>query len=283
MTRKIPLMLVLVILLSFCFSAVGVFAAEEEAGVRNILIPPGDRKYMEEVWAKMGVDGDYLRMEFKENSRNLSSDTRLLVYDQQRGELEFRLGNFQSATDGSRLRALEIFVSTLQESRVSAQTQQNIIDTMSAMDRDVSFLLIPIVMESTKADVYTAMKWVSPLLGIIRVIFGLGAIVISVFLIASTILDLVFIGLPFARERILDRSQEKGKTKPLFITTDAMSVIQEVESSLNSSGSYKNAYLLYFKRRFVTYIILSICLLYLVLGELSGFISWLLKLGSGVF
>jgi hypothetical protein len=282
MTRKIPLMLVLVILLSFCFSAVGVFAAEEEAGVRNIMIPPADRVYMEEVWSKMGVDGEYLKMELKENSRNLSSDTRLLVYDKQRGELEFRIGNFQSATDKSRLRAMETFVSTLQESRVSAQTQQNIIDSMSAMDRDVSVMLLPMVMESTKADVYTAMKWISPLLEIVRVIFGLGAIVISIFLIASTILDLVFIGLPFARERVLDKSQEKGKTKPLFISTDAMSVVQEVESSLNSAGSYKNAYLLYFKRRFLTYIILSICLLYLVLGELSGFISWLLKLGSGV-
>src|SRR5690606_7399930 len=132
------------------------------------------------------------------------------------------------------------------------------------------------------ADLYTAMKWIAPLLPIVRVIFGIGALLITLLLIGTTIVDMAFIGLPIAREQLQTRQDEKGGGKIPFVSSDAVSVVRDVESSLESSRSYKNVYLLYFKRRVLTYIILSICLLYLVVGELGGLIAWLLKLGSGV-
>jgi hypothetical protein len=283
MKRKITLLIMLVMVLSMCFGAVGAFAAgEDESGVRTIMIPPSDKKYMAEVWSKMGENGEYLEMEFKENSRNDNTDTRLLEYDDQSGSIEFKIENFRSATEKSRSRALATFVTELQDSAVSGQTQKNIMDTMNAMDKDVSLLLLPIVMQATSADVYTAMKWVAPLLSIVRVILGVGAVLITIFLVGSTVLDMAFIGLPFARNWMDDRASENGNQKPKFVTNEALSAVKQTEASLDSSGGYKNAYLIYFKLRIVTYIILSICLLYLVLGEIGGLIAWLLKLGSGV-
>lgn len=283
MKRKITLLIMLVMVLSLSFGAVGAFAAgEDESGVRTIMIAPGDKKYMQEdVWANMGDDGEYLKLEFRENVRNDNTDTRLLVYDNDGGVIKFNIKNFQSATESSRTRALGMFVEELQVSGVSSQTQKNIMDTLSAMDKDVSKLLIPIVMQSTSADVYTAMKLLAPILPIVRVLFGVGAICISLFLIAVTIIDMCFIGLPVAREQLQTRQDEKGGGKIPFVSSDAISVVRDVESSLQSSGSYKNAYLIYFKRRVLTYIILSVCLLYLVVGELGGLMSWLLTLGGG--
>jgi hypothetical protein len=284
MKRKITLLIMLVMVFSLCFGAVGAFAAGEDvSGVRNIMIAPGDKKYMQEdVWAHMGDDGEYLKLEFKENTRNDNTDTRLLVYDNDGGVIKFNLENFRTATEKSKLNALKIFVTELQDSRVANQTQQNVIDAMVAMNKDVSTMLLPMVMDATSADLYTAMKFLNPILPILRVLFGIGAIFISLFLIGVTIIDMCFIGLPIAREQLQTRADEKGGGKIPFVSSDAISVVRDVESSLQSSGSYKNAYLLYFKRRVLTYIILSICLLYLVLGELGGLISWLLNLGSGV-
>lgn len=283
MTKKLTLTILLVMFLSLAFCFVGVFPAKaEDAGVKTIWIPPADKKSMEELWGRMGVNGDFLTLTLAGDSHVYSSDNRLLVYDAQEGVLKFQVEIFQSATSESRYRALEAFVSALQESRVSPQTQQNIMDTMTAMDRDVSEMLIPIVMQATTADVYTAMKWIAPFLPFIRVIFGVGAIVITIFLAGVTIIDLTFIGLPIARESMTTRSEEKGKRKPPLVSGEALSVVKEVESSLENVGSYKNAFLLYFKKRILTYFILSICLLYLVAGELGGLIAWLLSLGKGV-
>lgn len=196
--------------------------------------------------------------------------------------VEFDKQVFDNATDKSRREVMSYFIRALQSSGVSDQSQQVIIDNLNARSPEISRMLIPMVMDSTSADIYTAMKWIGPFLPVVRVIFGVGAILVTLFLTASTIADLCFIGLPVAREAINNRQEQKGGGKIPFISADAISVVREIESSLDSSGGYKNAYVLYFKRRILTYIILSICLLYLVVGELGGLISWLLELGSGV-
>ncbi|WP_079913009.1 hypothetical protein [Paenibacillus sp. 32352] len=279
--KKGSFLFLLLIVFSLFTGAVGAFAANDgSSDIKSIQIPIGDKKHMSEVWSKMGTDGEYLKLQFKANSGVESSDTRLLVYDDSSGAIKFNSTNFNAATEKSRKNALGIFIEELQKSPVSTQTQQNIIDTMSSYNSDVSVLLIPLVMDSTKADVFTAMKWLNPILPVVRVIFGIGAVFLSIFLIGSTILDLAFIGLPFAREWMDARSESNGK--PRFVTNDALSVVKETEASLDSSGGYKNAYVIYLRRRALTYIVLAICLLYLVVGELGGLIAWILKLGSGV-
>ncbi|KUP23090.1 hypothetical protein [Paenibacillus sp. DMB5] len=280
MKSRVPVLFLFILIFSLCIGAVGVFAADtSNLDLKSIMIPQGDKKYMKDVWLKMGTDGEYLKLQFKANA-DIISDTRLLNYDDSKNAVVFNNSNFNAATDKSRKNALGIFIEELQKSPVSAQTQQIIIDTMSSVNSQVSILLIPLVMDSTTADVFTAMKWLNPILPVVRVIFGMGAILISLLLIGSSIMDLVYIGLPIARESMDTRSEKNGK--PRFVSNDALSVVKETEASLGTSGAYKNAYLLYLKRRALTYIILAICLLYLISGELGGLIAWILKLGSGV-
>lgn len=186
---------------------------------------------------------------------------------------------FTYGTDASVKEALSYFVSDLQNSSVSEQGQQDIMDTWSEADSNINKILIPITIDKTSADIYTAMKWLNPFLPIIRVILGVLAILIVVLVILSTTIDLMFIGLPIARERM----QGSGDKKAIpFVSNDAVYAVNETASSLSSSGGYKNAYFTYFKHRAMTYVLLSICVLYLVLGELSGLIAWLLTLGDGV-
>lgn len=262
---------------SVAFMLIMLMSITMTAFAADINIPSTDAKAVEDIITKLNTD-KRLDVELKPNAT--TQDTKLIKVNGTK--ITFNEEAFNEATEKSKKAALKAFVKELQNSSVSEQSQQKIIDDMSLADSNVSRMLIPLVMDSTSADIYTAMRWLGPILPIVRVIFGVGAICISLFLIGSTIVDLCFIGLPIAREGLQNRGENKGGGRVPFVSSDAVSVIKETESSLDSSGGYKNAYLVYFKRRVLTYIILSICLLYLVVGELGGLIAWILSLGDGV-
>ena len=196
------------------------------------------------------------------------------------GTAVINIDSFKYSTDSSRRMALQNYVEDLQASGMSEQGQQAIINSMQDGNSQIKAQLIPILMSSTSADIYTAMKWAEPFMPIVRILLGFGAIIVTILLVLSTVFDLVFIGLPLARESVMNN--DNGKGKPSFISADAYSVIKETESSTDSSGGYKNAYIVYFKRRAITYVILSVCLLYLVAGEMSVLISWLMGLAEGI-
>lgn len=283
MKRKVTVTMLLTLLLPMVLGAITAFADATKVGVS---LTKQDGTAMSKVFdnanGKLGIDNSgVLKVTLQPTApENGGTEQTLLSYDS--NKVTFNQTNFDNATPDSRKKVMSAYVQALQESAVSKQGQQSVIDGLSASSKDVSTMLIPMVMDSTSADLYTAMKWVNPILPIVRVIFGVGAICISIFLIGSTIVDLCFIGLPIAREALQNKGDQKGSGKVPFVSADAMSVIKESESSLDSSGGYKNAYLIYFKRRVLTYIIIAVCLLYLIVGELGGLISWLLSLGSGI-
>lgn len=140
--------------------------------------------------------------------------------------------------------------------------------------------LLTSLFANTKADLFTAMKWFSPFQGTIGLILGIGVILIILLLIASTAFDLVYIGLPMARNVMDGKAEQNNKPRPFGVSTDAVRVVTENED--NNKGTGGNMYVAYFKKRVVTYIILAICILYLVSGQLSSVIGWLLGQVSGI-
>lgn len=276
--QKFALTLVIMMIAPFIFGVTSVFAETKVSLIGT------DGTKMAEVMKQASVKngGETNATVLKVELVSTADDTSGTLLSINGNVLTFNEEVYAEATEKSKKKAMKAFVSSLQESGVSDQGQQDVIDKMSANSPDVKRMLIPLVMDSTSADLYTAMKWVNPVLPIVRLVFGIGAIVVSLMLIGSTILDLVFIGIPWARENMNNKADQKGGDKVPFVSADAISVIKESESALDSSGGYKNAYLMYFKRRVLTYIIISICLLYLVVGELGGLIAWLMGLGDGV-
>lgn len=141
--------------------------------------------------------------------------------------------------------------------------------------------LLTSLFANTKADLFTAMKWFSPFQGTLGLILGIGVIFIIVLLIASTVFDLVYIGLPMARNVMDGKAEQNGKPRPFGVSTDAVRVVTENEDG-NNKGTGGNMYVAYFKKRVVTYIILAVCILYLISGQLSSVIGWLLGQVSGI-
>lgn len=271
MRKPYKLMIVAILMLLSLFTMTTAVFAE----AFKIDIPPADRDNFNKAYKNMQDDSKFKLLP---KAGTEGSEKEIISFEG--STVYFEKDAFKDATDKSRKDALTVVVDNLQDSGVDEQTQQNIFDQMGAINKDVSALLIPMIFDKTNADIFTAYKWLAPSLVVVRIIFGVGAIAIVFVLIASTIMDLAYIGLPMMRE--LGNKEGGGESKPFGVSYDAISTVKETESSLGSSGKYKNAYVTYFGRRATTYIVLAISLLYLVVGELGGLIGKLMSLGSGI-
>ena len=162
----------------------------------------------------------------------------------------------------------------------NAELQEFNTQLSAANDPTITKMILPIIMARMTPDLWTAAKWLGPFLEIMKVVVGIAVILIIFFVIASTVLDLAYIGVPVFRETLISKSEGKEGDGPKFITAEAKSTVMEVEKDLTKG--YKNAYGMYFKRRAISYIVLAICLMYLVVGGLGGIVSWIMNLASGV-
>ena len=155
------------------------------------------------------------------------------------------------------------------------------ITDINEQEESVGALMLPMIMEGTKADLYKAYKVVEPFLDVLNIVLGVGCVILILLLFASTVMDLAYIGLPVWREA---QAAKGGSGKhPFGVSYEALTTVQEVEKGIGGGdGGYKNAYLLYFKRRALTYIILAICIMYLICGGISGIIAFVLSLTSGI-
>lgn len=130
------------------------------------------------------------------------------------------------------------------------------------------------------ADINAAMGWFAPFQGAVGLVLGVLVVILMVLLIASTVLDLVYIGLPTARMAMTSKANEGGKDTPFGISSDALRIVNE--STESGKGNGGNVYLKYFKSRILTYIILAVCILYLVSGQIGTLIGGLLDMVSGI-
>ena len=253
------------------------FAGGLEQKAISVRIPASEAAAMSKVFQNLDAN-DRFRVQTK--AGNDLNNVPLLTFD---GATEIKLNStvFEQGTEKSKKQALNAFVVELRESAVSDQTQQNLFNSLAESDRNISAVLIPMVFDSSSADIYGAMKVVNPILPTIRLIIGIGVSIVIFLLMGSTVIDLAYIGLPMWREN-QSTDKEGGSRKPPFVTNEAISTVKEVESAIDSNGKYKNAYLTYAARRATTYIILGACILYLVVGELGGLITWLLTISSGL-
>lgn len=221
---------------------------------------------------------DYkVSVNMKEKSSTGATSEVLIQYDTTSGKLTFNEEVFRRANQKEAKKIMSALINQIKDSSLPLDMQQDIMSQIQESDNDVAAIMIPLIFDESRADLFTAYKWLFPFLQILRVVFGVGAVAIVLLLIGSTIMDLVYIGLPVWREQQAD----KGKKNPFGVSYEAIKTVKEVENNLGDSG-YQNAYLLYLKRRALTYIVLAVCLLYLIVGELGGLISWILSLVSGV-
>lgn len=185
------------------------------------------------------------------------------------------------AKDSDVTKSMRKFVDSISDNVASPDAVQQLMGNLQDSDSSVSAVMLPLIFDSTKGDMYAAYKITSPFLNILSVVLGVGAVILILLLLFSTVMDLAYIGLPVWREA--QSGKEGGKKHPFGVSYEALTTVTEIEKGLGGGdGGYRNAYLLYFRRRALTYIILAICIMYLIAGGLSGIIGFVLSLVSGI-
>ena len=137
------------------------------------------------------------------------------------------------------------------------------------------------ILKNTKPDFVTANQIYSPFSGLVGTLMGIGAVLIMAFLGLVMVADVAYIALPPVRLFYSDKTKNGGSSK--LFSHDAIYAVQIAEEGGNSAdgGEKKQALGIYFKRRVVMLIILGICLLYLIQGQIYTLVGYILDLVSG--
>lgn len=110
------------------------------------------------------------------------------------------------------------------------------------------------------ADFARAYSLFKPFSGTVGIILGLFSIIIFVCLTFMVLIDISYIVLPVVRNAL---TQTEGK--PKFVSMEAWYAVKETDASVNE---YKSTINIYFKHKISQFVIIGICLLYLLSGKI---------------
>lgn len=144
------------------------------------------------------------------------------------------------------------------------------------------------LLNDTKPDYATANRLYKPFSGIVGTVLGVISILIMALLGITMALDIAYIVIPMF-QLFLDGDGDGGGGKgrsgmAKIISQEAVSAVQSAEGGGGAggqSGNKKLAISQYFKVRWKSLLVLGICLLYLVQGQIYSFVSWIIDLVSG--
>ena len=139
-----------------------------------------------------------------------------------------------------------------------------------------------------KADVASAAGYLDGFKRPLEIFLGIMVTLITIGMTVFTTLDLCYIAFPVFRGKMddakasgtkgLTRSGKDGETKLNFITEDA----QYAMTAANMAETGQNPFLIYAKKRVLSFIILAILLFILVTGKINVFANLGIKLANGI-
>lgn len=141
---------------------------------------------------------------------------------------------------------------------------------------------------SLEADTKTASELVSGLKGPISTFLGILVTFITVGMTVFTAFDLCYIAFPVFRGKMdeakangtkgITRTNNKGETKLNIITEDAQFAV--ISADVANTG--QSAYVIYFKKRVISFVVLAVLIFILLTGNINILTNIGVKLASGI-
>lgn len=262
--RIVSILLALVMIFSFAMSTYATDASDAENALKN------------DVYGEVaGKNYD------KEGGGSISGD-KLFVSSGDSYDLDEE--TFNQLTSDAQTKLIKDIKRYSDESvknneEVSTETVQNWFKELQSID-GVGSKLMTTILANTKPDFVAANAIYQPFSGIVGTVLGLLSVLLMAFLGIVMVLDISYIALPPMRMLTSEESKGKG-LKSNLISNDAIYAVRVAEDQNDGDGSKKQALGIYLKRRIPMLILLGICLLYLVQGQIYAFVGWILDLVSG--
>lgn len=148
-------------------------------------------------------------------------------------------------------------------------------------------------LKNTGPDFVTANNIYQPFSGLVSTLLGLGAILIFALLGLVMVCDIAYITIPPFRLVMGGEGEGGGGggyggghggggggAKSKLVSAEARNAVEASENS-GGDGKQKSALGAYFKTRIISLIILGLCLVYLIQGQIYVLIGWILDLFNG--
>lgn len=293
----ISLMAFCLVLSQFTFVSFGV-TSDQGKGLHDLVVAVSKAKGGSDLTigskSYNGVSWDYSSRTYKCSDGGYKIYTELAKNDIQQPIDENTLGTL---TTGAKNQFLTDYYNAGQsvlnwskknnyESGITEEVGTNWLERIQSTS-GVGSQLMTTLMSQTKPDYITANRLYAPFSGTVGTILGIVSILIMAFLAITMVLDLAYIAIPTFQLFIDGDGQNGGQggKKKSFISHEAMEAVQMAEGGQGgggqNGGSNKLAVSIYFKKRVFMLVVLGICLLYLVSGNIFSLVGWLIDLLSG--
>ena len=141
------------------------------------------------------------------------------------------------------------------------------------------------ITKNAKADFVTANRIWEPFAGPLGIFLGVLCIAVMILIGIVEAMDILYITIPPFRMLVSDENASNSKgLKPAVskvITFDAILAVRAVEQNSSNDGEVRQSLAIYLKRRIVALVLLGICLLYLVSGNIITFVRYIFDIVSG--
>lgn len=152
-----------------------------------------------------------------------------------------------------------------EDSLNSAQLQQAYNFLVGVDDRYINEAVNELLNDGNN-NLLTAVSWLAPIMPYVNIVFAILVISALVLTCGMTLVDIVYLSLPFFS------SQGRDDKKPKFITNEAYRALTE---QADKGG---NVYGVYFKKRIVAMLIIMVCSGIILSGRLADFVSMVVGL-----
>lgn len=170
---------------------------------------------------------------------------------------------------------MESALTTISNSSMSTMSRNKLYNFIESQDESTASLVRQLS-NDVNADFAEAYMMFKPFSGVLGVILGVFAIVIFVTLTMMILVDLSYIVIPMIRDFLTPSS---ANAKPKFVSNEAWYAVKEVDGA---NDTQKNVLLIYLKKKTMQFVALSICILYLLSGEIYILIGNLMDMFRGV-
>lgn len=159
---------------------------------------------------------------------------------------------------------MKIALNDIQNSSISTINRNKIYSFIANSDKQISGLVRQLS-DDVSVDMPAAYAWFKPMSGPIGVILGAVTIAIFALLGISTTIDIAFLTIPGVQWVLIRKCSDKEK--PRFVSLEAWDSYKE------ASATHDGVLGIFFKKKAGQMIVLGICILYLVSGNLFALVA----------
>ena len=189
------------------------------------------------------------------------------------GVLTLDFTTYRNLNQEKKSAVMKHILESIKDSDISSVASNKIYNFIQSQDESTASLVRQLS-NDVDADFSEAYMMFKPFSGVLGIILGVFAIAIFVTLTMMVLVDLSYIVIPIIRDFL---TQPQGK--PKFVSNEAWYAVKEVDGENHSN---KNVLTVYLKKKTMQFVALSICILYLLSGQIYILIGNLMDMFRGI-